>query len=36
MIVWFSGMPATALVIGNPEMQDEGWDLHIKSLANNG
>lgn len=26
-------MPATALVIGNPEMQDEGWEMHIKSLA---
>ncbi len=26
-------MPATALVIGNPEMQDTAWDLHIKSLA---
>lgn len=26
-------MPATALVIGNPQMQDEGWQLHIKSLA---
>jgi alpha-galactosidase len=26
-------MPATALVIGNPEMQDTAWELHIKSLA---
>jgi alpha-galactosidase len=26
-------IPATALVIGNPEMQDTGWDMHIKSLA---
>jgi alpha-galactosidase len=26
-------IPATALVIGNPEMQDSGWDLHIESLA---
>jgi alpha-galactosidase len=26
-------MPGTALVIGNPQMQDEGWQLHIKSLA---
>lgn len=26
-------MPATALVTGNPEMQDSIWDLHIKSLA---
>jgi len=34
MAWWRSpAMPATALVIGNPEMQDEGWDLHIKSLA---
>ena len=34
MAWWRSpAMPATALVIGNPEMQDIGWDLHIKSLA---
>ena len=34
MAWWRSpAMPATALVIGNPEMQDAGWDLHIKSLA---
>lgn len=26
-------MPATALVIGNPQMQDQGWEMHIKSLA---
>lgn len=26
-------MPATALVIGNPEMQDAIWELHIKSQA---
>jgi len=26
-------IPATALVIGNPEMQDQGWEMHIKSLA---
>jgi alpha-galactosidase len=26
-------IPATALVIGNPQMQDKGWELHIKSLA---
>ena len=26
-------IPATALVIGNPEMQDSDWDLHVKSLA---
>ncbi len=24
---------ATALVIGNPKMEDKGWALHIKSLA---
>lgn len=34
MAWWRSpAMPATALVIGNPEMQDAGWELHIKSLA---
>ena len=34
MAWWRSpAMPSTALVIGNPEMQDGGWDLHIKSLA---
>ena len=34
MAWWRSpAMPATALVIGNPEMQDRGWELHIKSLA---
>ncbi len=34
MAWWRSpAMPATALVIGNPEMQDSAWDLHIKSLA---
>lgn len=26
-------MSATALVIGNPKMEDKGWELHIKSLA---
>ena len=26
-------MPATALVIGNAQMQDARWDLHVKSLA---
>jgi alpha-galactosidase len=26
-------MPANALVVGNPEMQDTAWDLHVKSLA---
>ncbi|MEO8413271.1 MAG: alpha-galactosidase [Ginsengibacter sp.] len=34
MAWWRSpAMPATTLVIGNPEMQDTAWDLHIKSLA---
>ena len=34
MAWWRSpAIPATALVIGNPEMQDTGWELHIKSLA---
>lgn len=34
MAWWRSpAIPATALVIGNPEMQDNGWDMHIKSLA---
>ncbi len=34
MAWWRSpAIPATALVIGNPEMQDTLWDLHIKSLA---
>ncbi|TFF33562.1 glycoside hydrolase family 36 protein [Mucilaginibacter psychrotolerans] len=34
MAWWRSpAIPATALVIGNPEMQDASWDLHIKSLA---
>ena len=34
MAWWRSpAMPATALVIGNPKMDDEGWELHIKSLA---
>ncbi len=34
MAWWRSpAMPSTALVIGNPEMQDTSWDLHIKSLA---
>jgi alpha-galactosidase len=26
-------MPANAFVVGNPEMQDTAWDLHVKSLA---
>jgi len=34
MAWWRSpAMPATALVIGNPQMQDKDWDLHIKSIA---
>ncbi|MBC8035433.1 MAG: alpha-galactosidase [Chitinophagaceae bacterium] len=34
MAWWRSpAMPATALVIGNPEMQDKNWELHVKSLA---
>lgn len=34
MAWWRSpAIPATALVIGNPEMQDVGWEMHIKSLA---
>lgn len=34
MAWWRSpAIPATALVIGNPQMQDKGWDMHIKSLA---
>lgn len=34
MAWWRSpAMPATALVIGNPQMQDKGWETHIKSLA---
>jgi alpha-galactosidase len=26
-------MPATALVIGNAQIQDKDWDMHIKSIA---
>lgn len=34
MAWWRSpGIPATALVIGNPQMQDKGWEMHIKSIA---
>jgi alpha-galactosidase len=34
MAWWRSpAIPATALVIGNPQMQDTGWENHIKSLA---
>jgi alpha-galactosidase len=34
MAWWRSpAIPATALVIGNPQMQDSAWELHIKSIA---
>jgi alpha-galactosidase len=34
MAWWRSpAIPATALVIGNPHMQDLGWEMHIKSIA---
>jgi alpha-galactosidase len=34
MAWWRSpAIPATALVIGNPQMQDKNWETHIKSLA---
>jgi alpha-galactosidase len=34
MAWWRSpAMSATALVIGNPRMDDRGWETHIKSLA---
>lgn len=34
MAWWRSpAMPATALVIGNPQMQDKDWETHIKSIA---
>jgi alpha-galactosidase len=34
MAWWRSpAMAATALVIGNPKMDDKGWQMHIKSLA---
>ncbi|MEI6195988.1 MAG: hypothetical protein WCS42_16835 [Verrucomicrobiota bacterium] len=34
MAWWRSpAMPATALVIGNPKMEDPGWETHIQSLA---
>jgi alpha-galactosidase len=26
-------IPATSLVIGNPQMQDKDWETHIKSIA---
>ena len=34
MAWWRSpAIPATSLVIGNPQMQDPGWETHIKSIA---
>jgi alpha-galactosidase len=34
MAWWRSpAIPATSLVIGNPQMQDTGWETHIKSVA---
>lgn len=34
MAWWRSpAIPASALVIGNPQMQDNGWEMHIKSVA---
>ncbi|MFT3936909.1 MAG: alpha-galactosidase [Chitinophagaceae bacterium] len=34
MAWWRSpAIPSTALVIGNPPMEDANWDMHIKSLA---
>ncbi len=34
MAWWRSpAIPATSLVIGNPQMQDKGWETHIKSVA---
>jgi len=34
MAWWRSpAIPATALVIGNPQMQDKNWETHIKSIA---
>jgi len=34
MAWWRSpAIPATALVIGNPQMQDQLWEMHIKSIA---
>jgi alpha-galactosidase len=34
MAWWRSpAIPATSLVIGNPQMQDKGWETHIKSIA---
>lgn len=34
MAWWRSpSIPATSLVIGNPQMQDNAWETHIKSIA---
>jgi Alpha-galactosidase len=34
MAWWRSpSIPATSLVIGNPQMQDKAWETHIKSIA---
>jgi alpha-galactosidase len=34
MAWWRSpAIPATSLVIGNPQMQDADWETHIKSIA---
>lgn len=34
MAWWRSpAIPATSLVIGNPQMQDSSWETHIKSIA---
>ena len=34
MAWWRSpAIPATSLVIGNPQMQDSDWETHIKSIA---
>jgi alpha-galactosidase len=34
MAWWRSpAIPATSLVIGNPQMQDSAWETHIKSIA---
>jgi alpha-galactosidase len=34
MAWWRSpAVPATSLVIGNPQMQDKDWETHIKSIA---
>jgi alpha-galactosidase len=34
MAWWRSpAIPATSLVLGNSQMQDSGWEMHIKSIA---